>query len=264
MTRTVTLPSGLTVTLRGLRTREFAMLSVDHRTASPKKKRGAVVRQSHPLDRIYSSVTESVVSPGPYQLKEGALDWGDVLQCDRFTALLHIRDLTFGAFEFQVRCMNPTCERFKKLFTWSLDLTELEVKDLPATSRDKVANGDRTFDITIAGKQCRFRLLTGYDEANAPEPPESLSPEEKVVWGLARRVFEVEGIDGDEARLAWWEDVPLRDLYNVTSAVEAPDGGVETTTIVECPYCEEETTIDVPFGDKGFLTPSTKSSTKTA
>lgn len=262
-TKTLVLPSGLTGEVRNLKAKEMSILAdpanaQQARTSKRRQRDGEKAsKRAHPLDPIYSGCWLKTIDPGPYPISEGmAVPWSKVLQCDRFYLLLQIRDLTWGAYEFKVKCQTADCGRAKNGFLWEMDLNELAFKELPAASRDKVKAGDLTFDITIGGRACKYRLMTGEDEANLPTLPDDVAGPKKMLAQVASRLFFVEGIDDDDDRIDWVGELDVPDLYAASRAMEAIDGGVETRTKVVCDECEEEMTIDVPFGSAGFLAPT--------
>jgi hypothetical protein len=58
------------------------------------------------IDALIKACWVEVLDPGPYELENDALDWGKVLQCDRFHAFLRIRIATYGP-ELRLRCRVP-------------------------------------------------------------------------------------------------------------------------------------------------------------
>jgi hypothetical protein len=255
-TKTIVCPSGLTGEIRNLKAKEMSILAdPGNRVRTGGKK----AKAAHPLDPIYAGCWLKTENPGPYGFAVGEpVPWGKVLVCDRFFMLLHIRDCTWGGYEFKVKCQNGSCKRHKKPFVWEIDINSLEYKPLPPESVEKVKAGNRTFKLQLAGKECQFKLLTGEDEANAPTLSEDVESHKKMLAIVASRIFMVQGIDSDDARVDWVGELDLPDLYKAQRMMDAVDGGVETRTTVQCPDCEEEFTVDIPFGDAAFLAPTPK------
>jgi hypothetical protein len=256
-TKTLVLPSGLTGEIRNLKAKEMSILAdpANSQTLRGAKRKSA--KRAHPLDPIYAGVWLKTLDAGPYTIAEGtAPQWPKVLLCDRFYLLLHVRDLTWGAYEMKVKCRTQDCPRVKKPFLWDLDLNQLEFKELPAESREKVKAGNFVFDIMVGDKACKFKLLTGEDEANLPTLADDVPTSKKLLAQVASRLFFIDGVEDDDARVDWVGELDLPDLYAASRAMDAVDGGVETRTKVVCPDCEEEFTIDVPFGDAAFLAPT--------
>lgn len=256
--KTVTAPSGLQLEIRNLKAREMSILAAT-KTPPHRSNKAKRVKQPHPLDPIYEGCTLNIIDPGPYTLNAtGKLVWSEVLSGDRFYLLLQIRDCTWGSYEFKVRCVNEDCPRHKKPFIWDLDLNGLEVKDVPEATLEKVRQRDLTFETVLAGRRVKYKILTGEDEANQPTLGDHVPEEKKLLAQVAGRVFWVEGIESDAARIEWVGDLDLPDIYSIQRELEAVDGGVETRTIVECSDCGEEFTTDVPFADTAFLSPTRK------
>ena len=100
MSETITCPSGLAGTIRGLKGKEGTLLA--DRAAA---KSGAT------FEKILAACWLSTDDPGPYQVEEGKpLGWSKVLVADRFYTLLQIRALTFGdGYAFSVQCAASSC-----------------------------------------------------------------------------------------------------------------------------------------------------------
>ncbi len=258
-TKTITCPSGLTGEIRNLKAKEMSILADPANRQQAMRGGKQKGKRAHPLDPIYAGCWLKTLDAGPYAIPEGApVPWPQILLCDRFFTLLHIRDLTWGSYEFKVKCANAECPKHKKPFLWDLDLNQLDFKALPDASREKVAKGDRVFELQLNGATCKFRLLTGEDEANSAGLGDDVPSHKKMLAQVASRIFSVSTIeDGDDdARTDWVGDLDLPDLYAASRAMDAVDGGVETRTKVECPECEEVFTVDVPFADSAFLAPT--------
>lgn len=253
-TKTIICPSGMAGEIRNLKAKEMSILAdPGNRVRTGSKK----AKLSHPLDPVYAGCWLRTTDPGPYGFSVGEpVPWSKVLVCDRFFTLLHIRDATWGGYEFKVRCASSSCKRNKKPFTWEIDLNHLEYKPLPAESLAQLREGNRVFELSVAGKKCKFKLLTGEDEANAPTLGDDVPSHKKLLAQVAARLFDIEGLETDDERVDWVGELDLPELYAASRAMDAVDGGVETRTRVQCPDCEEEFTVDIPFGDPGFLAPT--------
>src|SRR5262245_59513947 len=100
MGETITCPSGLTGTLRGMRVREEKVLT-DKKLAW----------SGGQLDELLAACWEDTLDPGPYVF-DGRMEWGKVLQGDRFYALLRLRALTYGPeYAFALVCSDPRCRK---------------------------------------------------------------------------------------------------------------------------------------------------------
>lgn len=122
MSHTITCPSGLTGRIRGMKVREERVLA-DRKLA----------KSGGQVDALLGACWEETLDPGPYDFGEKDIDWGAVLQGDRFFALLQVRALTYGpTYAFALGCQNDSC---RSRFEWELDLTELPVRPLSDESR---------------------------------------------------------------------------------------------------------------------------------
>ena len=77
MAEIITCPSGLTGRIRGMKVREERILS-DRKLA----------KSGGQVDKLLAACWEETLDPGPYDFGEADIDWGKVLQGDRFYALL--------------------------------------------------------------------------------------------------------------------------------------------------------------------------------
>ena len=185
MSEIITCPSGLKGSIRAMLVREERILA-DRKLA----KAGGQV------DELLSACWEETLEAGPYDFGDKVIDWGKVLQGDRFFALLKIRALTYGAkYAFSVPCQNDAC---RARIEWELDLNELPCRPLSDESR-AAFTADNRFETVLpdSGKQIWFRLLTGADERRLPQLRRSAG--DKLLSAmLAFRVSEIEGVDARE------------------------------------------------------------------
>jgi hypothetical protein len=239
MNHAIHTPSGLIGVVRPMKVREETILS-DRNLA----------RTGGQIDALLNACWVEVLDPGPYVLGDKPLDWGKVLQCDRFHALLHIRLATYGPnYAFAV-----PCQACRARIEWELDLSTLPVRTLSDDSRYAFRGGNR-FETVLpdAGKKVWFKLLTGDDERKLPQLRKA-SRDRMFSTLLTYRVHEIEGVDAKEKR-AFLEDLTMRDADHLVSEFDRVDGGVEINIEIECPDCYAVQEIELPFGT-GFLLPS--------
>ena len=237
MSHVITCPSGLTGRVRGMKVREERILA-DRKLA----------KSGGQVDELLGACWEETLDPGPYDFSDKGIDWGAVLQGDRFFALLMIRALTYGPdYGFAVSCRNCRAR-----IEWEVDLMKLPVRQLSADSRAAFIAGNR-FETTIpdAGNRVWFKLLTGDDERRLPSLQRA-APDRLLSSVLAYRVLEVEGVDLKDKR-AFLEDLTLRDADFLVDEFDRVDCGVDTTIEVECPECREVQDVDLPFDSAFFL-----------
>ncbi|RUO91496.1 hypothetical protein D7Y11_19690 [Corallococcus sp. AB018] len=236
----ISCPSGLTGRIRGMKVREERVLA-DRKLA----------KSGGQVDELLSACWEEILEAGPYAFADGQVDWGRVLQGDRFFALLQVRVLTYGPeYVFAVPCQNAAC---RSRIDWELDLTQLPVRALANDSRAAFMAGNR-FETTLpdSGKRVRFRLLTGEDERRLPQLQRA-APEKLLSSVLAYRVLDIDGVDARDKR-RFLEDLTLRDADYLVDEFDRVDCGVDTTLEVECPECFLRQEVELPF-DRGFFLP---------
>lgn len=243
MSDIITCPSGLSGRIRGMKVREERILA-DRKLA----KRGGQ------MDRLLAACWEETLEPGPYDFGDKDIDWGVVLQGDRFYALLQLRTLTYGPeYAFAVNCQNEGC---RARIEWELCLHDLPCRALSDQSRAAFENGNR-FEATLpgVGKRVWFRLLTGADERKLPQLRRNAG-ERLLSAMLAFRVVEVEGVDARDKR-RFIEDLTMRDADFLMDEFDRVDCGVDTTVEIECPECFATQDVDLPF-DRTFFMPATQ------
>jgi hypothetical protein len=241
MSETITCPSGLTGRIRAMLVREERVLG-DRKLA----KAGGQV------DELLAACWEETLEAGPYDFGDKVIDWGKVLQGDRFVALLKIRALTYGAkYAFSVPCQNDAC---RARIEWELDLNELPCRPLSEESRTAFTGGNR-FETVLpdSGKRVWFRLLTGADERKLPQLRRGAG-DRLLSAMLAFRVVEVEGVEARDRRKVI-EELPMRDADFLVDEFDRVDCGVDTTVEIECPECFASQEVDLPF-DRTFFMPA--------
>jgi len=240
MAEIITCPSGLTGRIRGMKVREERILS-DRKLA----------KSGGQVDQLLTACWEETLDPGPYDFGESDIDWGKVLQGDRFYALLQVRAQTYGPdYPFAVACQNDAC---RQRIDWEFDLNDLPVRALSDESRAAFI-GDNRFEATLpdAGVKVWFRLLTGEDERKLPALRRRAG-EQLLSAMLAFRVSEVEGVAPRDKK-AFLEDLTLRDADFLVDEFDRVDCGVDTTIEVECPECFSVQEVELPF-DRTFFMP---------
>ncbi|WP_428262162.1 hypothetical protein [Haliangium sp.] len=238
MTHVIECPSGLRGEIRGLKVKELDYLA-DRRLA----------KSGQQLDRILAGCWLETVDAGPYSLGERGLDWDQVLQGDRFYAMLEIRAASLGAtYAFAAMCQGGACGC---RFEWEVSLDELPVRALSDDARQNFRDGNR-FESVLPGaaKRVWFRLPVGADEKRLAKHRQARQGE---LWStmLALRVVEIEGVAGGDKR-RFLGELDLADAEHLRRAFDEADCGVETTIEVECPECALVQDVELPF-DHGFF-----------
>lgn len=254
----ITLPSGMTGEIRGMKGREAQAL------ADP-----TLTRSGKSVEIMLEACFLSVVEPGVYSFEPGSKPkWTNVFLADRFQALIDIRIATWGAeYEFALQC--GEC---RERYDWELDLRELPRKLMPEETRAQLKEGHNRF--TCEGpddSEITFKLANGADEATIAK----LRRQNKGRWGivdaLAVQVVNVSSImprdaqqdrPSQKAIRGWLEELDLLPLRAVLDAIQAHDGGVETDIETECPLCQWRQEVALPF-DGTFFYPKKKKATTT-
>ncbi len=231
-------PSGLSGRIRGLKVREERILT-DRKLA----------KSGGQVDQLLSACWEETLDHGLYEFEGTTIDWGKVLQGDRFYALLAIRSLTYGPeYTFSV-----SCAECRTRIEWELNLRDLPVKALSEESRAVLLCSDR-FETRLpnANRRVWFRLLTGADERRLPAIRRN-SGDHVLSATLAYRILEVEGVDAKDKH-RFIEDLSMADVTFLLGEFDRVDFGVETGIDIECQECLAVQRIELPF-DRGFFLP---------
>jgi hypothetical protein len=250
----ITCPSGLKVEVRGLKGKELKIFQDKSKVG----KDGAAV-----LDRILDACVERVIDPGLYTLNdEGKLSWSDVLLGDEFFLFVEIRKQTFGnTYAFRARCPVNDC---KHKFEWELDLSELPVMPLPASTVEALRTGTPLETKLPDGRAVKFRLLTGKDER---EVMKLTGAENPMISMLAHCIVSLGG-ETDKTKIRReLEETGLGELMKMRKLFDKSDCGIDTTITIKCPApergpdgelperhgCGEESDVTLPLG-RTFLT----------
>jgi hypothetical protein len=205
----------------------------------------------------------------------GKPDFGRVITGDRDFILARIRIETFGPqYTFKVRCKNqPFC---KVRFEWEIDLSALPVKKLSKKDRETFRNGNR-FEEIIPGtnRKVWFKLATGNDLIAAAQQRKTQKhadrnkrirakqeedEENLILESLAMRIVDIEGVSPNEPLVkkkklirAALESLGLKKAPDLLDLFDSHDCGIETTIEVECPECEHQQDVALPFGEDFFF-----------
>ncbi len=245
----ITLPTGLTVIVRGMKVREQRIFT-DR----------ALAAKGGTTGKLVEACCEEVVDPGPYAVDaSGRLDWARVCQGDRFAALLAVRAETYGPdYDFGWHCSECKARNL-----WRVDLIkDLPRRELGAEDLENFRGANRFEHRVSDSAVVVFKIATGADEAviaaNAKKHKDA-----PISGALISRVVDVV-VDGASVqaakRMAWFDDLGMADIMRLVEAMEAHDCGVETSISVTC-ECGADQEIDIPFGD-GFWIPKARRPTQ--
>ena len=244
-----TFPSGFRAEIRGLKTREANVLAA-----------GGAAKKGSAVDEVLRACVESVEDPGPYEIaKDGKPTWDKVLVADRMALLIRVRIETYGAdYTFRMQCKSASC---RQGFDHEMDLEQdVVVKPVPPESIECFAANNRfTHTLGSTGRDVVFQLMTtGLEKAS-----ERLVKQNRgrvITAALATRIVSIDGVDSND-KLRFLDDLPMRDTDELLVALDAVDGGVETTLETDCPHCGTTQEFELPFGQEFWLPQKTKSRT---
>jgi len=237
----ITCPSGLVGKIRHITGAELKLLSKQDE-----------IEAGVTFNKILENCWLETEQPGPYETKDGVLDWDAVLTADRFYSLIQIRIETHGnIYDFKVPCDSKKC-RGKK-FWWDLPLHELPVKKLPESSVETFRKGNR-FEFKVGDDTVIYRLNVGADEKSAIR---MIDDEPDLIEMLATRIVGVRSggkeTSGRREVEAYLEKLSGRVLTEMFDEFEEVDGGVDTELEVFCPRCKTHKEINLPFNLRFFL-----------
>lgn len=192
----VACPSGLTGKVRGLTGRDGRFLTDQN-----------IARRGQLIDHILSSCWEETVDPGVYGesaiRKDGSLNWGRVLQGDRYYALIQIRIAGFGEpdYPFRVQCQDRNC---REPIDWEIDLDDLPVRMLPEESRERLKAGKNVFETIIPGTEERRKILPKPEEIELARVEGLVKPKARyeIVPDTGKKILFSLPIGDDETRAA--------------------------------------------------------------
>ena len=250
MNEIITCPSGLTGRIRGMKVREERILT-DRKLA----------KSGGQTEHLLAACWEETLDPGPYDFGGRSIDWGKVLQGDRFFTLIRTREATYGPeYAFTVNCPTEVC---RARIDWELNLSDLRVRSLSEESRASFLAGNR-FETRLpdAGSKVGFKLFTGADERKLPQL-KRLAGDRFMSAVLALRVLDIEGVE-PRAQRAFIEELTMRDADFLVDEFDRVDCGVDTTIEIECQECFGTAEVELPFGPTFFMPAKERTARKRA
>ena len=238
------LPSGAQIELR-------PMTVADENTLASTKKR----HMTRALNKLLDACCLRVVDSGPYAKLGQKTDWPNMLQGDRFAALLKLRAISYpdGAkYVFDARC--PACG---KRFEWEVDLEEeLEWYELDEEGVERLQSG-KPYATSVAGKKVLFNNAFGRDEERFEKLLEQ-HPGRMSSVSMEVRIKEVEGMKRTDV-LDWLDGLTAGEAEQLREAFDDVECGVDTEIEIECPnqLCRHSYAVELPFDQ--FFTAGRKS-----
>jgi len=243
MAETITCPSGLVGSIRGLKVRDEDLIAS-----------GGTKGADDSFNGLIESCWLSTEDKGIYESfgdafdEEGNLKAEELLSGDRMFILINLRRLSYGDnLEFVVSCANDRC---KEEIGWSFDLSKLEIQTLPPESRELLTTGNKfPVDLPIYGKKAYFRLFTGVQERNLGKIQKEKDGKARMSSALLRqRIVEIEDV-GPASLPEFILDLEGKDAKEIREAVELADCGVQTVIDIECRHCERISKVELPLGE---------------
>lgn len=226
-------PSGLEGTIRPLKVRDEALFTD-----------GKVQRSGRLIEEMCRRCWVSLKSPGPYNFKDGKVDWQQVLQGDLFWIFIQIRRISYGdGYDVTVPC--PSC---RGNFEESIDLGQIPPQMLPAESFDSLKNGTPLEARTTDGRRVTYRLLTAADDKHI----RSLSEVNNLpirYAALVRRLLSVDGLpEGRQAAMIGFvQELTAGDADFLLEQIERADCGADVDILAVCRHCGHEQAILLPL-----------------
>jgi hypothetical protein len=246
---TLEAPSGLVADVRKIKGTELIRLAESADDAGPDGGFGHVL----------SGCWLRTVDPGPYgfvQAGDVKPTWERMLKGDTLHAFVFLRSISMpdgDAYDFPVHC-----EECRKRYEWTIKISELGVRKLPAESAERLRAG-KPFETHLAdGKLVRFNLQTISQEGPITRLMKQQKREQAtMIDTIVGQTISVEGVGPDiRARWRFISELDMDELYRLREAFDAADCGIETGLQTRCTnrQCRWEQDINLPLG-KAFFAP---------
>lgn len=240
---TFNLPSGASVELRPITVAEENMLGTLARDGSVEAA----------MDALLAACCPRIIAPGPYPglVADAPPSWPDMLQGDRFFALIALRSISYRdgeVYEFDAGC--PCGTRV----LWEVNLLkDLYVQHLSEASAAQLRAG-HAFATSVRDTAVEFHLDFGRDNLRA----EKLAldhPDRKAAIGLWKYINAVEGVD-PAALLDWLGDLTAGEAQDLRETFAEADCGVDSDVEVQCQRCGRPFVVALPFEEFFVRRPS--------
>lgn len=220
-TKEISLPSGASVTIRGMKGREMNIF-----TDKKEMKDGEGVNK----------VAKSCV----VKASEG-FDYDTALQGDRYAIIVNIRIMTYKEkYKFKSEC--PHCEENG---SYEIDLTELDVKNLdgrPTTGLE--------FKLPIANRKLTYHLPTGKDEKELMKIQKNFPGQ---LFSASMLVY-TDKIENEKMKTSdFFLDLEAEDIIAFQEDLDSKNCGVDTELELECPSCYKKFEMELPITKDFFL-----------
>tara|TARA_B100001123_G_scaffold50596_1_gene52181 strand:+ start:19050 stop:19904 length:855 start_codon:yes stop_codon:yes gene_type:complete len=225
-----TLHSRETVDIKGMTAREEDIL-----TSRALIKKGTVI-----TELLRSCITDKNINPD------------DMLVGDRNALMTAVRITGYGA-EYNCEISCPECgEKSKHDF----DLTSLPIKRLKI---EPVADGTNTFEVELpmTKKTIRFKFLTGNDEREMVVTQErrkkqGMKADSLVTERFSRQIVSVGTVNEKNKINMFVRNMPARDSLFLRKYIDDNEPGIDMTSWMVCPHCDEHSEVRLPMGATFF------------
>lgn len=163
---------------------------------------------------------------------------------DRVFLIFSIRRVTLGD-ELPVREKCPECK------TTTLFMVDLGEDLSPRAMKDPMK---RVYDVELpSGKEARFRVSTGLDEANLSK----LTKRQKHKADALSQalLMRLEMLGGEKPTLKMVKSLGMGDRNYLRAQFQEVEGGVDTELELECPSCGHEWEKDLDLSAANFFFP---------
>lgn len=235
----VTCPTGFTVEVRKLKTKEINFL-IDR-----KKFKETFA------DRLLQDCVLNVQNMGVYAFDPGKpVDWGRVAVADRTAALVKIRIATYGdEYDFDLNCQMFEC---KKRIRWTVKLSDMPYTSISQETLELFKAGNRA-EHQLGSATVSYKVILTGKDANEGEALLEKMQDRQLTAALSTRIIDISGVPAAK-RIDWLDDLDADELEGLKDVLSKADGGYDNELLVKCPHCEAEQPVMVPF-DRSFFLP---------
>jgi hypothetical protein len=183
-------------------------------------------------------------------LIDRSIDVSTMIAGDKNAILTAIRITGYGQeYVIEVEC--PCCG---KKSNYEFDLAQIPVKRLGVLPKIPNTN-EFYFQLPVSKAQITFKLLTGADEKDLSAMLSKLKKLGNEGLVTARLTYQLLSINGETDRSKISQlvrSIPARDSKELRKHIEKISPGVDMKQLFKCPFCTEESEVDVPMTTEFF------------
>jgi hypothetical protein len=251
----VELPSGMAGDVRKIKGTEIAVLA--------EQTEGVGGNADGGFTSLLNGCWLRTLDKGPYphvSTGDAKPNWKLLLKGDVLFGVVELRriSLTDGdTFDFDSKC-----EECNAKIPWSVKLSELPVRKLPAASFEAISEG-RPFRVDIekdgAKHAATFRLQTiGQEEPIARLMKQTKRSTATIVDVICAQIETVQGVNPDiKARYRFLSELSMGELFDLRAKLDEHDCGIDTLIEIRCQNkaCGWEQEINLPLLGRRFFSP---------